>query len=192
MTTHGRGFGRVRPPTPMSSRSRTKTLADLTAARRAVTTMLRTQPFGDESAKLLVEPSVLDILGRYRQLTPDALEAGGILLGFRRGAHLHVSDATVPQPSDVRHRFSFHRRASNHQAIARKRWSLSNRTMDYLGEWHTHPEDMPAPSRIDLRNWESILTEKGQPMVFLIIGICQTWVGLGAQKQIRVVLDSGL
>ncbi len=147
--------------------------------------MLRSQPFGSNEARLLVEPDVLARLAVYRQMKPNAREAGGILLGFRRGEHLHVSEATEPQAVDIRSRFGFHRRAKHHQAIALERWAATGRKMDYLGEWHTHPEHQPVPSGIDVRHWREICQTRTVPMVFIILGMSDVWVGIGLNHDIR-------
>ena len=133
------------------------------------------------SGMLLVEESVLARLHAFRQDAPHKLEAGGILLGYRRGAHVHVSDATVPSSQDTRARTRFHRAAQHHQAVALAQWRASEGLLDYVGEWHTHPEAMPQPSPIDLTQWRIIhgLTHR-QPMVFIIVGNHDVdWYGAG-------------
>ncbi|WP_316657822.1 Mov34/MPN/PAD-1 family protein [Ralstonia condita] len=136
-------------------------------------------PFNEE-ARVLIEPSVLVTLMRYRQTSAATPESGGILLGYRRGAHLHVSTMTTPQPGDTQHRYSFQRQAHRHQKIALERWEAEHKTMDYIGEWHTHPETEPTPSSIDTREWQNIYHTKSEPMVFLIAGTRNmVWAGVG-------------
>lgn len=137
-------------------------------------------PFSPRSM-LLVEGTVLTRLHAFRQDAPHKLEAGGILLGYRRGAHLHVSDATVPSSHDKRARTRFHRAAQHHQAAAIAQWQSSDGLLDYVGEWHTHPEAMPQPSLIDTTQWRIIhgLTHR-EPMIFIIIGSHDVdWYGVG-------------
>src|SRR5262249_39625720 len=105
--------------------------------------MLLPLPFGPSGALLLIEPRVLQRIAVFKQLDPAAPEAGGILLGYRRGPHTHVIEATVPTKRDVRRRFAFFRHATYHQRVATKRWRQSGEKVDYVGEWHTHPEDDP-------------------------------------------------
>lgn len=151
--------------------------------------MLRSQPFGSIEARLLIEPDVLARLAIYRQMAPSAREAGGILLGFRRGEHLHVSDATEPQAVDIRSRFGFHRRAKHHQDVALARWAATGRKMDYLGEWHTHPEPRPEPSGIDLKHWREICQARTDWMVFIIMGMSDVWVGVGLRQDVRASIE---
>lgn len=147
--------------------------------------MLRSQPYGSSEARALIEPKALARLFIYRQLRTLDPESGGILLGYRRGEHLHVVDATDPHPHDHRSRFGFHRRESYHQSIAVKKWIESSQKMDYLGEWHTHPECRPTPSSTDIRSWLEITYNKTNPIVFLIIGISDVWVGVGLGNDLR-------
>jgi integrative and conjugative element protein (TIGR02256 family) len=73
---------------------------------------------------------------------------------------------------------SFRRSARGHQAVALKRWKRSGGTVDWLGEWHSHPEAVPSPSGIDRASWREIAGERAAPMVFLIIGYSGLWLGL--------------
>ena len=59
--------------------------------------------------------------------------------------------------------------------------------MDYLGEWHTHPEDLPKPSDKDLREWRILLREQRRPLVFLIVGLKGCWVGVGSGSTIAPI-----
>ena len=136
-----------------------------------------------EDGLLLVEPQLLQRLSAFRQLAESAPEAGGILMGYRRGPHLHVVEATVPTTQDVRRRFSFFRHGAHHQQVALRRWRETDETLDYMGEWHTHPEDHPHPSGIDLRHWRDIAVRSPRPMLFLILGRRSNWCGVGWTKR---------
>ena len=147
--------------------------------------MLLSLPFGPSDALLLIEPKVLQRLITFRQLDTSAPEAGGILLGYRRGPHIHVSDVTVPTKRDVQRRFAFFRHATDHQRVATRRWKQSGETMDYVGEWHTHPEDDPSPSGIDLQHWREIASVAPRPMIFLIVGRQSNWCGVGLKRRLE-------
>ncbi len=151
--------------------------------------MLLSLPVGHSDALLLIEPQVLQRLVTFRQLNPSAPEAGGILLGFRRGHHTHVSAATVPSKRDVQRRFAFFRHATQHQRVATRLWKQSGETMDYVGEWHTHPEDNPSPSAVDLQHWRKIASEASRPMIFLIVGRKSNWVSAGLKQRLEKVAD---
>jgi integrative and conjugative element protein (TIGR02256 family) len=118
-----------------------------------------------------LEPEVLETFNEYVQGVRD-LESGGILLGCVRGPHLQIIEATTPSPKDRRSRFSFERDDFHHYSTAMKRWEESNGIIRYIGEWHTHPEDYPSPSSIDLREWRALAASRidGRPLLALIVG----------------------
>lgn len=135
--------------------------------------------------KILVEGGPLQTMDRYRQDLNDKAEAGGILLGYRKGPHLHIVEITVPQLTDRRRRFRFDRSAQHHQQIALEQWNASEKTMDYLGEWHTHPEINPSPSGIDINEWTKITKRQTKPMVFMNLGMTGTiWLGLSVNQML--------
>ncbi|MBK6973127.1 MAG: Mov34/MPN/PAD-1 family protein [Sterolibacteriaceae bacterium] len=149
--------------------------------------MLKPLPFRPSGAMLLVEPQVLERLSAFRQMETSAPEAGGILMGYRRGPHTHVTEATVPTSRDAQRRFGFFRHATHHQRVALRRWKESGETMDYVGEWHTHPEDDPSPSGVDFRHWREIAQASTRPMVFLIVGRSSNWCGVGLKNNLTCV-----
>jgi len=139
----------------------------------------------EQSSKVLIEQPVLELIRRYRQDGATSLEAGGIFLGFRRDAHLHIVEATTPFPTDHRSRFRFSRRDRNHQNVATRQWRSTGGTMDYLGEWHTHPEEHPQPSSLDRSEWMKICRGRMTTMVFAIVGLSDTvWLGVGLNGDI--------
>lgn len=149
--------------------------------------MLKPLPFGRSEAMLLIESQVLERLAGFRQTMTSSPEAGGILMGYRRGPHTHVTEATIPTSRDVQRRFGFFRHATHHQRVALRRWKESGETMDYVGEWHTHPEDAPSPSGVDLQHWREIAQASSKPMVFLIVGRVSNWCGVGMGTELAFV-----
>lgn len=135
---------------------------------------------------LLFESSVLNFLDQYRQRTFNCLEAGGILIGYRRGSHFHVVEATAPGQLDIRDRCSFERTDPSHQRIAHQRWLESNHRLDYIGEWHTHPQHHAVPSSIDSQEWGKLLNDTARPMLFVILGVeDHYWIGVGHRNRIE-------
>jgi integrative and conjugative element protein (TIGR02256 family) len=136
--------------------------------------------------KLLIEALPLASIDLYRQDHASKPEAGGIFLGYRRGGHLHITVATVPQPSDQRKRYWFKRSTNHHQQVALQHWKASGQMMDYLGEWHTHPEQHPAPSQLDLSEWRKICEVRPHPMVFAILGWGgELWLGVSEGRAVE-------
>lgn len=144
----------------------------------------------DDRGSILIEPRVVELILGYRQHKTTKTESGGILLGYRRGNHLHIVSATTPQPDDQRMRFRFYRRDLNHQKVAFRQWELSGNTMDYVGEWHTHPEPEPTPSSLDMLEWKKICCARKASMVFLIVGWTGAiWLGVGRGHRIVQAID---
>ncbi|HEL3850065.1 Mov34/MPN/PAD-1 family protein [Stenotrophomonas maltophilia] len=142
---------------------------------------------------VLLEDVAMQLVRAYRQDQPTTPEAGGVLLGFRRGNHLQITHATPPGQDDKRSRTSFCRAAASHQAAARKHWQMHDEEGDYVGEWHTHPEDVPAPSTIDLQEWSIVMKRNpGKPMIFLIVGRKEEWFGVGLNGLLKAFIPMAL
>ncbi len=115
------------------------------------------------------------VLHRYRQLRSRTREAGGVLLGrlIVDSDDVVVDLAGAPARQDFRSRFSFFRKARPAQATVDEEWAASSGAVNYLGDWHTHPEDHPVPSQTDLRNWQAIVSSAAFEqdfLLFLIVG----------------------
>jgi integrative and conjugative element protein (TIGR02256 family) len=94
-----------------------------------------------------VGPQVLATFDAYRQRRFFQLEAGGQLFARVRDDDWEIHTATGPRSRDRRGRFSFWpHRASEQQEI----FEHHAGGLDYVGDWHTHPQDIPRPSADDL------------------------------------------
>lgn len=127
----------------------------------------------------MVHESLFLNFNRFRQNNNSKPESGGILLGLRRGTHMEISLATSPFKEDVQSRYRFFRKDQQHEQVARENWKKSNGYIDYLGEWHTHPENIPEPSSIDIAGWKTKARQNKHGFFLgIIIGITGIWVGL--------------
>ncbi|WP_198361477.1 CBASS system CD-NTase/cGAS isopeptidase Cap3 [Halomonas sp. N3-2A] len=142
----------------------------------AQSVMIETElTFTDSRGSLLVIlPTVLSRLLSYRQYNLSNNEAAGVLIGERRGSHLVVHQVSEPGKGDIRRRYFVDRRGPHHQAAVEDAFSRSSGRLQYLGEWHTHPEDVPSPSSTDLNSWKRYLIAD-EPMVLLIVGKNEIW-----------------
>lgn len=113
------------------------------------------------------------VLLAHRQLNGADTEAGGLLLGrLIRDTHDVVVDtASPPSPEDRRSRFSFFRARNPAQRAVDRAWKESGQVVNYLGEWHSHPEDDPCPSCIDRRDWKKIVSRAAFEQDFLFFFI---------------------
>ena len=131
--------------------------------------------FQDQDGHLVViMPAVVNQLLAHRQLHWYSEEAAGVLIGERRGSHLVIQEISEPGEGDIRRRNSVDRCGSHHQAAVDDAFVRSWGTLQYLGEWHTHPEDEPSPSIKDFSSWGRYLLDSEQ-MVVIIVGRKKVW-----------------
>lgn len=116
-------------------------------------------------------PEVRDVFERHVQVG-DLPESGGVLLGTVHERGLLVTVATTPTRLDRQLRYFFERLSFGHRALAKRMWHHSAGTTRYIGEWHTHPQDIPAPSGIDLDEWRKLAKKRAdkRPLLAVIVG----------------------
>lgn len=128
-----------------------------------------------DGSLVVIMQAVNKLLRSYRQLEVDSTEAAGVLIGERRGRHIVICDMSEPGKGDIRNRFGVNRKGLHHQAKVDLAFELSNGTQQYLGEWHTHPENMPSPSSTDENSWSRNLPCH-KSMILLIVGREGLWI----------------
>lgn len=139
---------------------------------------------------VLVREDVLALISSYRQSHSGDYEAGGILMGKRRGEHFEITFATAPQKKDIRSRCRFTRHPDGHQEIAENRLISTNGDENYIGEWHTHPENHPSPSSIDITDWKRLSKVHGVPLLVIIGGIQAFYFGILIESTVFVLKES--
>ncbi|MFS0749839.1 Mov34/MPN/PAD-1 family protein [Oceanobacillus sp. 1P07AA] len=147
-----------------------------------------------EKVVIQIEEQVIKVIKNMRQESPVDKESGGMLIGsvLTDSRDTVIRDYTFPQKEDFQSRYRFIRKEDSHNALLQKKWKESNRTVMYLGEWHTHPEMDPHYSQQDLRNWKRLLRESktfSDYLVFIIggINIYGVWVGNRENEKIELV-----
>lgn len=133
----------------------------------------------DDPSRVLIPSAIVDQLNQFEQTGQQDLEAGGLLLGLRRGPHIEIVRITTPLQEDIRTRTSFRRRDLGHFELADLLWMDSQRTVGYVGEWHTHPEPLPIPSSIDSAEWRRVMRIEKRTTIFLIVGTRNWFVARG-------------
>jgi integrative and conjugative element protein (TIGR02256 family) len=132
---------------------------------------------------VMVAAAVTDKIEKFSCHPENAREAGGILVGSYRGPHIEITECSQPLPRDRRSPTLFDRSDPGHHQLASKRWLESGRTSTFVGEWHTHPESLPTPSRIDINTWQKVSRKNtAGGTVFLIRGYDGWWAGLSTGK----------
>lgn len=139
----------------------------------------------DESL-VVISPEVANIFLSYRQLSDSSQESAGVLIGERRGTHVVIKTLSEPSCWDIRSRFMVDRVSRHHQKVVDNAFKKSNGDWHYLGEWHTHPEDVPKPSMTDYTSWHKNLKSL-DALILIIVGRTDFWVGKKVKDKIEVL-----
>jgi integrative and conjugative element protein (TIGR02256 family) len=121
---------------------------------------------------------VLSHMRGHRQLSSRATEAGGQLFGTITAELINVTKATGPYTGDERSRYRYR---SNPAAAQRAIQEQSQVGLFYLGEWHTHAEDLPNASGLDDDAMQQLLVRSqlnSNALLMLIVGRVDTVNGL--------------
>ena len=127
--------------------------------------------------KVVLPTNIIEEIKSETKRISGRYEIGGLLLGYRKGSDIQITNITHPHEEDEKSKFYFKRKAKGHQKQTTDLWKFSSNTIDWLGEWHTHPEKVPSPSRIDVRSWRHLVRRHNKPMAFIISGYDEMWVG---------------
>jgi len=98
------------------------------------------------------------------------IETGGVLLGWWEKETLVVSIATNAGPNATHENFYFQADSNYIDMIIDMEHANSNGKVNYVGEWHTHPQVNPQPSQVDLVSLDEIVESSRKPNLLLIIG----------------------
>lgn len=135
-------------------------------------------PLGTSGQTLILTDLVLAHFERHRQLTPESKEAGGQLFARFDGDIIRIERATGPRPSDRRSLMTF---VPNRLAERREIKQLLRERLHYVGDWHTHPEPRPRPSRTDIDSFRDMFRKSRhrlESFVMVIVGTAAAPEGL--------------
>jgi integrative and conjugative element protein (TIGR02256 family) len=97
-----------------------------------------------------ITDSVINEILNFKQDSANKSESGGILLGYSIDDSIFtITDITTPSAFDKSSRYNFIRNRKSAQKAINKLFKESGGKKIYLGEWHTHPENVPSPSFLD-------------------------------------------
>jgi len=139
---------------------------------------------------LVLTENVLMKFDKFKQINSEAPESGGFLIGrsILGAKHIIVDYITLPTKDDTRTRFFFHLDSKKHQSVIKSIWEWSSGAYNYLGHWHTHPEQVPHPSHIDTKDWLRRIKEDFYHLgviFFLIIGQSEIRAWEGNKHEVR-------
>lgn len=123
--------------------------------------------------KLTISESVSCFFSSIQQTGGFGVEMGGILVGqFCSSNEILLTDVTTPQKLDKKTSNRFVRFELGHQEVMDALWEESQYKKFYLGEWHTHNQNSPLPSSIDIKNWKTISKRdhESERLFFIIVG----------------------
>lgn len=135
---------------------------------------------------VLIPDAVIDVIRKRVSSASHRNEQGGLLLGYRKGAAIEIESATFPGAWDHASATIFQRSERGHRVRALRAWLRSGKTIDWIGEWHTHPGGLARPSFTDRRTWARLAKHTGSPMAFLIFSDFELYAGLQMPRAIAV------
>lgn len=143
--------------------------------------------FLDGEIIVKINKSVLLSIKSYLQISGKSLEAGGVLLGRENAndKNIIIEYCTEPYSDDIRSRNKFNRIDRNHIDFFNKINKDYKMIYFYIGEWHTHPEDIPTPSQQDISNWKDLVRKDTSDIYYHIIAgrkIFRVWKQIGSKK----------
>lgn len=101
-------------------------------------------------------------------------ELCGIIMGAQIGDnHYRISKISPPCVKSHTH-YGCERDAAMANLFIREDYELSEHTRFYIGEWHTHPENIPTPSTLDYNSIEDIFQTASLVVPFLLMIIVGT------------------
>ena len=126
--------------------------------------------FEVERISVRIGPQALATFDAHRQRRFYQREAGGQLFARVRDNDWEIVTATGPRSGDRRGRFSFWPHRASEQEEIFEQHALG---LDYVGDWHTHPEDRPSPSPNDLTSISEVVRRSRHHLpgfLLLIVG----------------------
>lgn len=107
--------------------------------------------------KIIVNDKILDDIRKYYCLNTN-YETGGILLGKFNKENRVVEITEVHElKTNFFSRILYKRSGRKAQKIINRRWHETNGVINYIGEWHTHPNMQAVPSSTDISSLNEIL-----------------------------------
>jgi len=137
------------------------------------------------------DDNVLEVFQKSRQLRPWKREAGGQLFCRFAEEKMLIEGATTPGFGDKRGRYSFWPSRKKEQ---REIDGQFEKGLHYIGDWHTHPENIPQPSGEDILKMQAIYREsihRLRWMILVIVGKekipAGLWVGIVDREDVFAV-----
>lgn len=135
-------------------------------------------PIGASGQVIVLADAVLAQFHAHRQTRLLQRESGGQLFARFEVSQILVVEATGPRAADRRTTSSF---LPNRRAEQREIDERHHAGVHYIGDWHTHREDVPKPSATDVRSIQECFARSKHDLVgfvLVIVGRCNPPTGL--------------
>ncbi|WP_022668996.1 Mov34/MPN/PAD-1 family protein [Desulfospira joergensenii] len=119
-----------------------------------------------KAQELIINENVISHFYRHRQIKFWHKEAGGQLFAKIEKKRVIVDLATGPHRKDLRSVFGF---IPNKKRLISEINQLFNKGFHYVGDWHTHPQDIPKPSQLDINSMRSCFQESTHELEYFIM-----------------------
>src|SRR4051812_37824791 len=106
--------------------------------------------------------------GYAGELSP--LENGGVLLGWRSGEDRIVVDLRGPGPRALHGRHCFIPDHVWQLSEIKRAFHESRGDLDYLGDWHSHPDGIAEMSDLDSATLLRIARRVSAPLMLIVAG----------------------
>ena len=97
------------------------------------------------------------------------LETGGILMGYLDGHKICITKASKAGPKAIHDEIYFKADPDYIDMFIDMEVANSKGRIQYLGEWHTHPQVEPYPSTVDLDSITDIASTSSKGFTLLLI-----------------------
>lgn len=136
---------------------------------------------------------VISIFKKYIQNDAKKPESGGIITGKIYENLIDILNCSEPSHLDKRSRYNYNRSHKSAQIYINEKFEESGGREIYLGEWHTHPEDIPIPSDIDIKSFNKTLNKNklnSDIHFMIIVGILNIYLGIykNGKFQYKVII----
>jgi integrative and conjugative element protein (TIGR02256 family) len=111
--------------------------------------------------------STWDFWWQHRQ-RENANETGGVIAGFRENGVWILSSPMPPNSKNKAGRTWLKRDRESAQEFVNEAFKRNDGRINYLGEWHTHPEPHPNPSCDDFKMLKDLLRTSKLEIDFLM------------------------
>lgn len=130
---------------------------------------------------IVIADNVLQTFLEYKQ-TDNSPERGGVLFAEFDFPQILISDISLPNQKDIQKRFLFIPNKRHQQQII---FSQFKKGLHFVGEWHTHPQNHPNPSQLDIESMQDSFQKSEHELnyfVLLILGLSDDleaiWISL--------------